>query len=403
MPSPSGQPTALPFDDIRSLFRLMPSPDEAARSAVALRNGELTKPAGSLGRIEDLAQWLAAWQGQASPAVNRPLVAIFASAHGVAAQSVSAYPSAVNTQMLDNFTKGGAAINQICMTNDIGLKVFDLAIDMPTPDITENDAFDEAGCAATIAFGMEAIAGADLLCLGEMGIGNTTVASAIVYALYGGKAEDWVGAGTGVTGETLARKVDAVERAVARLKGERDPLEILRRIGGREIAALVGAIIAGRLQKVPILLDGFVVSAAAALVHAWMRLHWIIVRRHMSRQRPHTARSSQRSARRLCLILVCGSARALARRWPCRSCAQRPLFTMAWRPLTARVSPAPSNPVSLDLFALSQVKRQGEQSAARCRMDRIGDGRAENRQARLTNARRRGIGRDDMHLNLGHF
>ena len=268
MHSHTGQPTALPFDDIRSLFRLMSGPDEASRSAVAERNAQLTKPAGSLGRLEELVAWLAAWQGQPSPVVNRPLVAIFAAAHGVTVQGVSAYPSEVNAQMLANFTKGGAAINQICMTNDIGLKVFDLAIDMPTPDITEADAFDEAGCAATIAFGMEAIAGADLLCLGEMGIGNTTVASAIVHALYGGEAADWVGAGTGVTGEALARKVDAVKRAVARLEGERDPLEILRRIGGREIAAMVGAIIAGRLQKVPVLLDGFVVSAAAALVHA---------------------------------------------------------------------------------------------------------------------------------------
>jgi nicotinate-nucleotide--dimethylbenzimidazole phosphoribosyltransferase len=140
---------------------------------------------------------------------------------------------------------------------------------MPTPDIAAEDAMDEQACAATIAFGMEAIAGGtDLLCLGEMGIGNTTVAAAILCALYGGAPAEWVGPGTGVDADGLARKTAAVADAVARLGGERDPLEILRRLGGREIAALVGAILAARLQRVPVLLDGYVVAAAAAVVHA---------------------------------------------------------------------------------------------------------------------------------------
>ena len=266
-PQPHG-PTGLPFDDIRSLLTSMPGPDEAALAAVRKREADLTKPAGSLGRLEQIVEWVAAWSANAKPRVDRPLVAIFATSHGVTRNQVSAFPDSVNRQMLENFAAGGAAINQICVANDIGLKVFDLAIDVPTPDITTDDAFDEAGCAATIAFGMEAIVGADLLCLGEMGIGNTTVASAVLNGLYGGSAEDWVGPGTGVDKAGLARKAETVRQAVARHEGHLgDPLEVLRRLGGREIAALAGAIMAARLQRIPVLLDGFVVSAAAAVLH----------------------------------------------------------------------------------------------------------------------------------------
>ncbi len=261
--------TALPFDDIRNLVRSMPAADEDARAAVRARDAQLTKPAGSLGRLEEIAEWLAAWSGKSTPKVTRPLVAIFATAHGVADKGVSAFPSAVNQQMVENFAAGGAAINQICRVNDLGLKVFDLAVAMPTPCITEEDALDEANCAATMAYGMEALAGGiDLICLGEMGIGNTTVAAAVLNGLFGGSAEDWIGRGTGVDDDGLARKRDAVEKAVSRLRGEKDPLEVLRKIGGREIAAMAGLIIAARLQRVPLIVDGFVTTAAAAVVYA---------------------------------------------------------------------------------------------------------------------------------------
>lgn len=261
--------SGLPFDDIRDLLTRMPGPDEAAVAAVKARDAELTKPAGSLGRLESVVEWVAAWSANPKPRVDRPLVAIFATAHGVTRQGVSAFPDSVNRQMLENFAAGGAAINQLCVANDIGLKVFDLAIDVPTPDITAEDAMDEPGCAATIAFGMEAIVGADLLCLGEMGIGNTTIAAAVYHGLYGGEARDWVGPGTGVDGEGLNRKTDAVARAVHRAGGPGgDPLEVLRRVGGREIAAIAGAILAARLQRIPVLLDGYVVTAAAAILHA---------------------------------------------------------------------------------------------------------------------------------------
>ncbi|MBS8258878.1 nicotinate-nucleotide--dimethylbenzimidazole phosphoribosyltransferase [Roseibium polysiphoniae] len=261
--------SALPFDDIRNLVQSMPGPDESALAAVRARDAQLTKPAGSLGRLEEIAEWLAAWSGNEKPKVTRPLVAIFATAHGVADQGVSAFPSSVNRQMVENFAAGGAAINQICRSNDVGLKVFDLAVEMPTPSITQEDAMDEAHCAATMAYGMEALAGGiDLICLGEMGIGNTTVAAAVLNGLFGGSAEDWIGRGTGVDDEGLARKRAAVEAAVARLNGEKDPLEVLRRVGGREIAAMVGLIIAARLQRVPLIIDGFVTTAAAAVVYA---------------------------------------------------------------------------------------------------------------------------------------
>ncbi len=262
--------TGLPFDDIRDLFTRLPPLDGEAVAGMRDRDAELTKPLGSLGRLESLAEWLGAVQGTPRPTLNRPLVAVFAANHGVVAQGVSSFPQSVTQGMVSNFAAGGAAVNQICATYGLGLKVFELALDYPTNDITEDAAMDEAACAATMAFGMEAIAGGtDLLCLGEMGIGNTTIAAAIYHALYGGSAADWVGRGTGVDDAGLARKISAVERAVALHKGSSsDPLELLRRLGGRDIAAMAGAILAARMQRVPVILDGYVVCAAAAVLHA---------------------------------------------------------------------------------------------------------------------------------------
>lgn len=262
--------TALPFDDIRALIKVMPKPDLDARLAVERRENELIKPRGALGRLEEISAHVAAWQGRAKPQVTRPLVAIFAGSHGVVAKGVSAFPAEVNRAMLASFSAGHAAINQLCKTFDLGLKVFDLAIDLPTADFTEAPALEEAACAATIGFGMEAIAGGtDLLCLGEMGIGNTTSAAAIYTALFGGAAKDWVGRGTGVDDAGHQRKVAAVEAALQLHRAHlADPLEILRRVGGREIAAICGAILAARSERVPVILDGYVVTAAAAILHA---------------------------------------------------------------------------------------------------------------------------------------
>ncbi len=262
--------TAIPFDDIRALVTTMPGSDGGAVETVRARDAMLTKPPGSLGRLEEIVEWLAAWQGRAPPAINRPVVAIFAGNHGVAARGVSAYPAAVTEQMVANFAGGGAAINQICAANELGLKVLDLALEVPTGDITVDAAMDEADCARTMAFGMEAVAGGtDLLCIGEMGIGNTTIAAAIFAALFGGAASDWVGRGTGVDDEGLARKRDAVDAALACHQGRlSDPLEVLRRVGGRELAAMAGAIIAARHSRVPVIVDGYVATAAAAVLFA---------------------------------------------------------------------------------------------------------------------------------------
>jgi nicotinate-nucleotide--dimethylbenzimidazole phosphoribosyltransferase len=261
--------TGLPFDDFRDLLANLPGPDEAAVRAVRERDPQLTKPPGALGSLEDIAEWLAAWTGRA-PAVTRPLVAVFAGNHGVTNQGVSPFPPEVTAQMVANFAAGGAAINQICISNDLGLKVFDLALELPTGDITLEPALDERACAATMAFGMESIAGGtDLLCIGEMGIGNTTIAAAIFHGLYGGSAEDWVGPGTGAQGEGLTRKIKAVETAVSLHKPHLgDPLEVLRRLGGREIAAMAGAILAARMEKIPVIIDGYVATSAAAILQA---------------------------------------------------------------------------------------------------------------------------------------
>jgi nicotinate-nucleotide--dimethylbenzimidazole phosphoribosyltransferase len=262
--------SGLPFDDIRALVAKMPGPDSGAVAAVRARDATLTKPAGALGRLEEIVEWLAAWQGKAPPTVNRPLVAVFAGNHGVTARGVSAFPAAVTQQMVENFAAGGAAINQICLANNLGLKVYDLALDVPTGDITVEAALDEAACAATMAFGMEAIAGGiDLLCIGEMGIGNTTVAAAILAALFGGDAGEWVGPGTGVDAEGIARKQAAVIAALATHAGHlSDPLDVLRRVGGRELAAMAGAVLAARMNHVPVIVDGYVATAAAAVLYA---------------------------------------------------------------------------------------------------------------------------------------
>lgn len=259
-----------PFDAIRDLLAHMPTASEESRAQARARQAQLTKPQGSLGRLEEMVEFLAAWQAKPEPTLDHPLVAVFAGNHGVAAKGVSAYPASVTRAMVENFSAGGAAINQICGAYGIGLKVFDLALDLPTKDITEEPAMEAGAAAATFAYGMEAIAGGvDLLCLGEMGIGNTTVAAAIYYGLYGGAAADWVGRGAGVDDSGLARKVAAVEAAV-KLHREHlaDPLELMRRLGGREIAAIAGAILAARIERVPVILDGFVVCAAASILHA---------------------------------------------------------------------------------------------------------------------------------------
>ena len=236
----------------------------------AAREARLTKPAGSLGRLERLAAWTAAWQGRYPPRAESLLTCVFAANHGVAERNVSAYPAEVTAQMVANFESGGAAINQICEAVGARLRVMPLSLDAPTADFTVTAAMSDVECAAAIGQGMDAVeTDIDLLCLGEMGIGNTTSAAALACALFGGAAQDWIGPGTGIDRDGLGRKRAAVEAAAAtHADALGDPFEALRRVGGRELAAIVGAVLAARLVRVPVLLDGYVCSAAAAVLHA---------------------------------------------------------------------------------------------------------------------------------------
>jgi nicotinate-nucleotide--dimethylbenzimidazole phosphoribosyltransferase len=261
---------ATSLDEIRALFGHLPGPDFDAGSAAATREAELTKPAGALGRLEELAAWLATWQGRHPPRIDHPRVVVFAGNHGVAVRGVSAYPAAVTAQMVQNFIAGGAAVNQLCRVVDADLRVYEMNLEEPTADIVEAPAMTEEECARAIAYGMMAVeAGIDALAVGEMGIANTTVAAALCLALFGGDAADWTGPGTGVAGAALANKRDVVAAAVARHKPESgDPFDVLRRLGGLEFAAMAGAILAARMGRVPVVLDGFCAGAAAAVLYA---------------------------------------------------------------------------------------------------------------------------------------
>jgi len=262
--------SALPFDDFRDLLARLPGPDEAAMARVRDLFAGVAGENRPLGRVEDIAAWLAAWSGRAPPAVNRPLVAVFAGNHGVARHGVSARPMQATADAVELCAAGGAAVNQACIAHDLGLKIFDLALHLPSGDLTQEAALDERGCAATMAFGMEALAdGTDLLCLGSFGVGGTTVAAALFAAIFGGKGADWVDADADGNTAMAIRRVEAVDAALAFHGAQlKDPLEALRRIGGREFAALAGAILAARMQKIPVLLGGHAALAAAAVLHA---------------------------------------------------------------------------------------------------------------------------------------
>lgn len=259
---------AITFEEIRALVRNLPGPDLDSGTAALQRERQLTKPAGSLGRLEEIAQWMATWQGQHPAEVRRPRVAVFAGNHGVAARGVSAYPADVTAQMVANFQNGGAAVNQLCEVADADLRVYELDLENPTADFTQGPAMGEEDCCRAMAYGMMAVEqGVQLLALGEMGIGNSTAAAAICCALFGGEAKDWVGRGTGVDDEGLARKVAAIEAGLAanpQAKG--DAFEALRCFGGYELAAIAGAILAARMARVPVLLDGYACTAAAAVL-----------------------------------------------------------------------------------------------------------------------------------------
>ncbi len=247
-------------------LRGLPQVDAAARSAAIGRQRDLTKPPGSLGRLEDIAVFMAGWQGNALPRLDRGSAVVFAGNHGIVARDVSAFPASVTAQMVANFEQGGAAINALSRAAGLDLKIVSLDLDRPTVDFTEAAAMTEEECLAAINAGAAAVADApDLVVLGEMGIGNSTAAAALCLASFGGSASDWVGPGTGVDDKGIARKVAVVEAGVALHRDVLStPFEILRRLGGRELAAIAGAVVAARMAGVPVMLDGFICCAAIA-------------------------------------------------------------------------------------------------------------------------------------------
>jgi len=254
------------FSALRALCLDLPGGHPAASAAVVQREATLTKPPRSLGRLEDLVAWLAHWQGYAPPRLEHVDILIFAGNHGVAARGVSAYPAEVTAQMVANFSAGGAAINQLARTAGAALRVLALSLDEPTADFTEQPALTEESFLAAVAAGYDAVSPrSDLICLGEMGIGNTTAAAAVAAALFGGGGARWAGRGTGVDEEGLARKRAVIDRALDRHAALlNDPLAIAAALGGRELAAILGAVLAARQQRIPVLLDGFVCTAAVA-------------------------------------------------------------------------------------------------------------------------------------------
>lgn len=244
----------------------LPAVDDAAIAAARARQAELTKPPGSLGRLEDIAIFMAGWQGHDRPVIERGRTAIFAGNHGFVVHGVSAFPASVTAAMVSNFAAGGAAINALAGMAGLDLKVVALDLDRPTADFTIAPAMDEEECLAALSAGAEIVTpDLHILTVGEMGIGNTTAAAALCARSLGGSAAEWVGPGTGVDASGVARKVAVVERALAHHGTACDtPFETLRRLGGREIAAIAGAVLRARQLRIPVVLDGFITCAAIA-------------------------------------------------------------------------------------------------------------------------------------------
>ncbi len=256
------------FAEIRDAAASLIEADSAAVAAARARDSELTKPAGALGRLEEAVRHLAAWQRRSLPQLDAIHILIFAGNHGVTAQGVSAYPAEVTAQMVANFQRGGAAINQLARLHGARLSVIELELTRPTQDFTTAPAMTAAECIAAINAGAAALpSDCDLLLLGEMGIGNTTSAAALAAALFGGDGQHWAGPGTGVEGAAFSNKIAVVDRALEFHRDKiADPLLALCCLGGRELAAIFGALLEARRRSLPVLLDGFVVGAASGVL-----------------------------------------------------------------------------------------------------------------------------------------
>jgi nicotinate-nucleotide--dimethylbenzimidazole phosphoribosyltransferase len=260
---------AADFAQLRGRLDRLPVADAAAAEAARARQDSLTKPPGSLGRLEDLAVFMAGWQGSDRPEIVKAQALVFAGNHGICARGVNPYPQEVTVQMVANFQHGGAAINQLARAAGADLSVVALDLDRPTADFTAAPAMTESETLAAMARGADAVdSAAQVLVLGEMGIGNSTVAAALARATFGGTAADWVGPGTGADADGMSLKARVIEEGVARHAGVLgDPFAVLAALGGREQAAICGAVLAARAARIPVILDGFICTAAAAALH----------------------------------------------------------------------------------------------------------------------------------------
>ncbi|MEQ3744661.1 MAG: nicotinate-nucleotide--dimethylbenzimidazole phosphoribosyltransferase [Henriciella sp.] len=258
-----------PFEDVRELVARPASPDDTCATKVydaLLGMGR----EGDFGKLGDGAAWLAGWQKRYPPRIEMPTLAIFAGSHGISSGGVTLSSNESTREKVDALREGRAPLSAIAAQVGANIRVFELAIDKPTPNIAEEAAMSERECAATIAYGFEALEGEpDLVALGVVGAGIGTAAAAVACALYGGAAEYWCRPGPQVPRETTDQRVRMVNEALTTHRGHlSDPLEALRCLGGRELAACVGAIIAARHQGVPVLIDGFATTIAAGIVHA---------------------------------------------------------------------------------------------------------------------------------------
>jgi len=243
----------------------LPQPDEASADAVRERSRDVLRPAGALARLDEVAGWLASWQRTVSPSVKAPALIVFAGDHGVTSEGVSAYPSEVTAAMLRALREGVATASVLAGELGATVRVVDCGVGAPTGNIAVEPAMDRDRFDECFELGRSSVreVEADLLVLGEMGIGNTTAAAALAASLFGLTADDWTGRGTGVDDDTLARKIDVVRRARERV-GEERGFDLLRELGGTEMVAIAGALVEARIRSLPVVLDGFVVTAAAA-------------------------------------------------------------------------------------------------------------------------------------------
>lgn len=268
-------------DWLRQAIATMPARDAEAYAAVTERAANILRPAGALARLDEVAAWAAGWQRRSNPAVQRPAALIFAADHGVTAAGVSKYPADVTGAMLAAYRAGKSTITAFAAVAGASVEAIDVGVGRPTGDIRYDSAMSPERFDQAVTAGRDAVNSldADLLVLGEMGIGNTTAAAAVAAALGGGEVAAWVGRGTGVDDEGLARKREAVREAIGRIVGVVDPLEVLREVGGAELVAMAAAIIAARHRQLPVVIDGYVVTSAAlplALMNAAALDHCLV-------------------------------------------------------------------------------------------------------------------------------